>query len=310
MLYVSTRNQTDTFTAYRALNERAAPDGGMYIPFRLPKFTQEELNTLRSQNCCDVIAQMLNLFFGVHLSGLDVEFEISKTPFKTETMPHKFTVAECWKNPGYSYDYILKRLYGLMTENQVFSGMPVGWACVGTKIALLFGLYTVMGNAMHGIDVAVTAGDYSDLSAVAYAKAMGLPVDSIICACDDDSAFWDLINRGEYVSAEGELDYLESFLCVTFGNDIVAANNKTNQNKFMYRFDEEQQVTFTKNIFAAVVGDRRVDSVISNMYRTNGYVFDTEAAWAYAGLQDYRSSTGISKDTLLFSKNRPTQLKE
>lgn len=307
MLYVSTRNQTDTFTAYRALNEKTAPDGGVYIPFHLPHFTLEELNTLKSQSCCDVIAQILNLFFGVHLTGLDVEFEISKVPFKTETMQHKFLVAECWRNPGYSYDYILRSLYGMMVENKLVNRLPVGWACVGIKIALLFGMYSVMGSAMQGVDIAITAGDYSDLSAIAYAKAMGLPVGTTICACDDDSAFWNLINKGEYASDATEPDYMESILCLWFGKD---AFNSTGSGKLVYRVYEEQQAILTDNAFAAVVSGKRVDSVISNMHRTNGYAFDIEAAWAYAGLQDYRSSTGVSKDTLLFSKNRPVQIKE
>ncbi len=310
MLYVSTRNRTDTFTAYRALNEKTAPDGGVYIPFHLPVFTREELSALKGQSCCDTVAQMLRLFFGVHLTGLDVEFAISKTPFKLETMQHKFAVAECWRNPGYSYDYILKGLYGLMADNKSSGSMPVGWPCVGIKIALLFGLYSAMGSAVDGVDIAVTAGDYSDLSAIAYAKAMGLPVDMTVCACDGDSAFWDLVNRGEYTSAATQPDYMECFLCVLLGMDTVASSNETRQNRTLYFADDEQLTVLTENVFAAVVSSNRVDSVISNMHRTNGYTFDTEAALAYAGLQDYRSSTGISKDTLLFSKNRPIRIRE
>ena len=63
MLYLSTRNATDCYTAYRALNEAYAPDGGVYVPFRLQKFTKEELKELRTQAPCATIAQILNLFF-------------------------------------------------------------------------------------------------------------------------------------------------------------------------------------------------------------------------------------------------------
>ena len=240
MLYVSTKNQTDTFTAYRALNEETAPVGGMYIPFHLPTFTQEELAAIRGQSCSDVIAQMLNLLFGVRLTGLDVEFVISKTPFKLENMQHKFVVVECWKNPGYSYDYILKSLYGLMADSQQSAGMPKGWACVGIKVALLFGLYAVMGSAMQGMDVAITAGDYSDLAAVAYAKTMGLPVDMTVCACDDDSALWDLLNRGEYVSTVTQPDYMECFLSVLLGKDVLAHSNDADKRRYVYRLPPRQ----------------------------------------------------------------------
>lgn len=310
MLYVSTRNQKDTFTAYRALNENTAPDGGVYIPFHLPVFTQEELSAMKTRSCCDVIAQVLNLFFGVHLTELDVEFELGKAPFKSETMQHKFVVAECWRNPGYSYDYILKSLYGMMITEKEPGILPTGWACIGIKIALLFGLYSVMGNAMQGVDVAITAGDYSDLSAIAYAKAMGLPVEMTVCACDDNSAFWDLVNKGEYVYDAAQPDYIESFLSILVGNETDISQKNIGQSRRVYRVNEEQNAILSANVFAAVVSSKRVDSVISNMRRTNGYTFDAEAALAYGGLQDYRSSTGISKDTLLFSKNRPARIKE
>jgi len=310
MLYVSTRNQKDTFTAYRALNEKTAPDGGVFIPFHLPVFTQEELSAMTTRTCCDVIAQVLNLFFGVHLTELDIEFELGKAPFKSETMQHKFVVAECWRNSGYSYDYILKSLYGMMATEKESGSMPAGWACVGIKIALLFGLYSVIGNTMQDVDIAITAGDYSELSAIAYAKAMGLPVEMTVCACDDDSVFWDLINRGEYSATAINPDYIECLLCVLLGKDIVTLAGSAVQSKWMCRIDEQQQAILRDNIFAAVVSSKRIDSVVSNMYRTNGYTFDSEAALAYAGLQDYRSSTGISKDTLLFSKNRPVRIKE
>ena len=42
MLYVSTRNTTDSYTAYRVLHEDYAPDGGVFAPYRLPIFSSEE----------------------------------------------------------------------------------------------------------------------------------------------------------------------------------------------------------------------------------------------------------------------------
>ena len=303
MLYISTRNQKDTYTAYRALNEVTAPDGGVLVPFHLTAFTQDELDSVLGQTPCETIAQVLNLFFGVYLSGLDVEFAIGKMPFKLETMQHKFTVVECWKNPAYTYDYILKSLNGLMAERKI-GNLPAGWSCIGIKIALLFGLYTQMGEALQGMDIAVTAGDYSDLTAIAYAKKMGLPVEMTVCACDNDSAFWDLVNRGAYSANASNPDYMEAYLYALFDTSTPTLQIDTDST------EDTQKTALSAYVYAAVVSNNRVDSVISNMYRTNGYSFDAEAALAYSGLQDYRSSTGVSKDTLIFSKNRPARIKE
>ena len=43
MLYVTTRDKRDAFTAHRAIFEEYGPDGGRYIPFSLPEFSGEEI---------------------------------------------------------------------------------------------------------------------------------------------------------------------------------------------------------------------------------------------------------------------------
>ena len=47
MLYVSTRNRMDTYTAYRALHEKNAPDGGKFVPFQLVAFDAGEIEQLK-----------------------------------------------------------------------------------------------------------------------------------------------------------------------------------------------------------------------------------------------------------------------
>lgn len=46
MLYVTTRTKQDTFTAARALSEDRAPDGGFYVPMRLPRLDRREIKKL------------------------------------------------------------------------------------------------------------------------------------------------------------------------------------------------------------------------------------------------------------------------
>ena len=43
MLYVTTRDSRDAYTANRALSENRGPEGGFYVPMRLPHFEAEEL---------------------------------------------------------------------------------------------------------------------------------------------------------------------------------------------------------------------------------------------------------------------------
>ena len=189
MLYLSTRNTPDCYTAYRALNETQAPDGGFFVPFRLQKFSDSELLALHAKTPCDVIAQMLNLFFGVQLTGWDVECVVGRSPVKTETVNQRLLFAEFWRNPDGSLKYLIFNLYRRMTTKEYSASKTTGWAYIAIEIALLFGLYAATDMIpVQGLDVAVETGDFADITAVEYAKQMGLPINMMVCATNENSA--------------------------------------------------------------------------------------------------------------------------
>ena len=94
MLYVSTRNKMDSYTAYRTLHEEYAPDGGQFVPFRIPSFTNEEREALQEKSFSQIVADILNLFFAARLTGWDVECCIGRNPVRLERMNHRLIVAE------------------------------------------------------------------------------------------------------------------------------------------------------------------------------------------------------------------------
>lgn len=298
MLYVSTRNPANTYTAHHAINEANPPEGGFYAPFHLPKFSQEEVATICSGSCSDAVTAILNLFFGLRLSSFDVECVIGRAPFQLAEMPHKLIIAEGFRNPAASYRFLVKGLYNLLTNGKSEGKLPVGWSYIGIQIALLFGVFTQEKDLTRTFDVAVAAEDFAELTAVCYARDMGLPIHLIVCTSVDSSEIWDLLNS-EACAVE-TAGYLESFLYYTFGYKV--------DNSFT--IDEQQRQTLNEKIFAVVVSGDRAASVTSSMYRTNGYLLSPDAALAYGGLQDYRSATGVSNDTLILAKVRPEPVKE
>lgn len=305
MLYVSTRNKIDTYTAYRALHEGIAPDGGCYVPFRMPVFSPEEIAAMRTQSCCDTIAQVLNLFFGLRLTGPELEILVGRTPFRTESMAHKLQMVETWRNPEMSAQYLLDALYGQMTEN--VDHKPIGWARIGIWIALLFGLLPVLNEALATFDIAVNADDYSMIAAICIAKCMGFPAEMTVCSCVDDSNLWDLLNRGE-CDADSENPnaiYWEAILQATLGADAACMYFAACSSGKHFYMDELQQSSLQELLFASVVSGSRLEAVKSSIQRTNAYVAGDDAALAFGGLQDYRSVTGLSKETLILSLTYP-----
>ena len=92
MLYVSTRNHVDSFTAYRVLHEDHAPDGGMFVPMRFPAFLPEELCQLKTSSFGEIVSIVLNKFFSANLSAWDVEICAGRHPFKLVPMNHKMLI--------------------------------------------------------------------------------------------------------------------------------------------------------------------------------------------------------------------------
>ena len=205
-------------------------------------------------------------------------------------------IAESFSNSAGAYRYLVKSLYNLMTDGKSEGKIPEGWAYIGIRIALLFGVFAEVKNQFRTFDVAVD-DDFADLTAVCYARDMGLPIRLIVCTSVDDSLVWDLLNKGSCTVTKN--GYFENFVYHCFG---AVSDTLT--------LDEEQLSELNEKIYAVVVSADRAASVTTNMYRSNGYVLSPDAALAYGGLQDYRSATGVSNDTLILAKVKPEPVKE
>ena len=313
MLYLSTRNSTDAYTAYKTLTESECPDGGRYIPFRLPAFTDSEILALREKTLSETIADILNLFFSSRLTAWDVESCIGRNPIKLVFMNHKILIAELWHNLQGKYSYLVDNLYRVVLTGDNTDCSPTDWFRIAVRIAILFGIYGEMLkneqiSALECFDIAVSTGDFSAPMAVWYAREMGLPVETIICTDEESSLVWDWIHRGTFnpIGASAELiSGIERLVCATQGTALVDAYLSKVQSGRIYSVDSENLPMINKGLFSCVAGLDRADSVINSVFRTNQYVITPDAALCFGGLQDYRSKTGESRTTVILSENTP-----
>lgn len=318
MLYVSTRNKTDSYTAYRALHENRAPDGGVFAPFHLPQMSEEEMIALKDQSFSETVAQILNLFFSCGLNGWDVEFCIGRYPFKLEAIGQRVLVAELWHNTQATYEYMVQSLFDKLRAKKDTSAVPPLWVRIAVETAILFGLFgELFRRGITSADIAVSADDFLYPMAAWYARRMGLPINCIICGCNENSGIWDLLHRGELAvnasTVRGDrpaLDAsrpegLECLIHGTLGSQEVGRYLEVCARRGSYYLPEEALVCLNEGIFAAVIGADRVDSVISSVYRRNAYVTDPLTAVSYGALQDYRARTGENRYTLLMARCSP-----
>lgn len=309
MLYITTRDKSDAFTAARTLSGNLAQDGGLYVPFRLPQLTLDEVSALKEQSFGQTVAHILNLFFASRLTGWDVDFAIGRNPAKFVSMKHKMIVAELWHNPGSDYSYIVKKLFDRICLAPGENMEPTEWVTVAVRIAVLAALYgemlrSGMADLENPIDIAASAEDFSLPMAVWYARQMGLPFGALICGCNSGSGLWDLLQRGEYStsSASDRMNLAQERLiqgalgCREVQRYVNCCNNKK-----MYCVSEADLETLNKGVYVAVVGDFRIQSVISSVLKTREYSLNRSSALAYGALQDYRAGVSENRTTLLLA---------
>ena len=323
MLYITTRSRGDAFTVAKTLQTDTGLDGGRYVPMQPQQIPPEEMDCWLKKSYHKAIADMLNLFFATKLTGWDVEFAIGRTPIKMAAMNHRIFIAEVWHNQERTLEYMVTSLHRLVAQNDYVTD----WSRIAISIAVLFGVFTQLQSDEESlldnpVDIAVNTGDFSAPMVAWYARSMGLPVGNIICACNENSAVWDLLRNGTLSCAHSpvktelpELDVavpvnLERLVFATLGADRATDFANALENRSAFALTEEELPVLNSGLSVSVVGTKRVSSIIHKVYKTNAYVLDPYTALTFGGLQDYRANTGEGRATLLISGKSPACCKE
>lgn len=321
MLYATTRSKVATYTAQRALKEERAPDGGLYIPTKLPVYNREELAELLKQPAGEIVARILNDFFNTRLGRLDVEFALGKRFFGMATISHRIVIGELWRGREGGFEDLCCRLTGCVSA-EAGVRTPGTWMRIVCRIALIFAMFARLQNGGimatgELLDTAVLTGQFEGPYALWAARRMGLPIGEIICCCNENSGIWDLINRGQMklnaktvttITPDCDTvvpEALELLIHERLEWDDVEEFLDTRRRGGTYFLGPEEHRHFREGITAAVVSDKRVLLAIPNLYRTNGYLLCPYSALVYVGLMDYRSRPGPRRATLMLSEYDP-----
>lgn len=317
MLYVTTRDNRDAFTAHRALQENRSADGGMYLPFRHPCFTLAELDALLKKPFNQCAADILNLLFNTKLTGFDLDFSIGRRPVQFQNMGHRIMMAEAWHNPDWNFDYLVRNLSRLLRKQE--AGKPGDWTRIAVRIAVLFGIFAELRQEGFNqtMDISVVSGDFSAPISAWYARKWGLPVGNIVCCCNDNNGLWDLFCHGQMrtdavsiPSSTPEADIivpagLERLIYECGGIAEVQRYLEICQKGKLYSVDDEMLAKLCQGIYVSVVSGQRVNTTIPSVYRTHGYLLSPYTALAYAGLMDYRAKTGETRNCLIVTEKSP-----
>lgn len=310
MLYVTTRNEKEVYTANHALTKDCCICGGRYVPYKLQAFSAEEIAKLAEKSFGQCVADILNLFFSTKLDGVDVDFCIGKNTCTFTPMSHKIVFAECWHNPEQKFQRVIRLLSTKLQGKDTAEEFVSDWTQIAVRIACLFALYGELLRSKYitqdqTLDVSVVFEDFPAVMAVWYARKMGLPVHTIICASKESDVLWELVHQGQVHTDHAMASDLERLIYASLGAEESARYGDFCAAKRIYQPSEEQYPLVRNGMFAAVVSEKRIETVIGNLYRSASYLVSGGCAAAFSGLQDYRASTGEGRMALVISEECP-----
>ena len=321
MLYVTTRIGEDAFTASRALSENRGPEGGFFVPMKLPFYDAAQIAELRRNSFSQNVAEVINLFFGTRMDGWGIELGIGRYPVKLVGLNSRIAAAQAWHNPVYRFQRFVSGVEKAIRQSDQISSDPSDWLMIAARIAVLFGSYGLLQaeqvSTNQKIDIALPSGDLSRLTAALYAKKMGLPIENIICCCNENNALWNLLYKGglrtDMVAARTHIPDCDYAVPTDLERLIFAVSDHETVNHFCevcrtggtYVPDAELLECLRKEIHVSVVSAKRIASTIPNLYKTTGFLADPCTALSYSGLLDYRAATGACRPALIISEESP-----
>lgn len=168
------------------------------------------------------------------------------------------------------------------------------------------------------INVVVPTGNFGNILAAFFAKNMGLPVNKLICASNENKVLFDFFQTGKYnrnrefiLTSSPSMDILissnlERLIYRIAGNDPVVCK------QLMDSLSSNGEYSITddmKNQLADFVGgyasEEATSEAIKSLYQKTGYVIDTHTAVASYVYAQYRAATKDTAKTVIASTASP-----
>ena len=168
------------------------------------------------------------------------------------------------------------------------------------------------------INVVVPTGNFGNILAAFYAKNMGLPINKLICASNDNKVLYDFFVTGEYdrnrefiLTTSPSMDILissnlERLIYRIAGND--AAKNKALMESLAadgkYVIDEQMKAQLA-DFYGNYANEEETAETIRRIYEGCGYVIDTHTSVAASVYRKYVEETDDMTKTVIASTASP-----
>ena len=168
------------------------------------------------------------------------------------------------------------------------------------------------------LNFVVPTGNFGNILASYIAEKMGLPVNKLICASNENKVLFDFFETGVYdrnrqfiLTSSPSMDILISSnleRLIYFIADNDAQKNKAMMDSLKeqgeYKVSEEM-LSKIPEFVAGYATEKKCFDKIEDLYHKTGYVIDTHTAVAGAVYDDYKKKTGDNTMTVIASTASP-----
>lgn len=156
----------------------------------------------------------------------------------------------------------------------------------------------------EAINVVVPTGNFGNILAAFYAKNMGVKINKLICASNENKVLYDFFSTGEYdknrefmLTSSPSMDILissnlERLIYRIAGNDADKNAELMEELKTAgkYEITEEMKKNLA-DFYGNYTSEQETADVIKNLYESTGYVIDTHTAVAAGVYGKYKEET-------------------
>ena len=168
------------------------------------------------------------------------------------------------------------------------------------------------------INVVVPTGNFGNILAAYYAKNMGVPIDKLICASNDNKVLYDFFRTGTYDRNREFILTTSPSMDILISSNLerliyrIAGNSEAADRELMQDLAKDGKYEITDamkkelaDFYGNYASEQETADAIAKLYSDTGYVIDTHTAVAAAVYGKYREETYDETKTVIASTASP-----
>ncbi len=170
----------------------------------------------------------------------------------------------------------------------------------------------------ESINVVVPTGNFGNILAAYFAKNMGIPIDKLICASNENKVLFDFFQTGVYdknrefiLTNSPSMDILissnlERLIYMIAGQDAEKNSRlmEALKTKGVYELTDDMRANLD-DFAAGYATEEQVKETIAELYKRTGYVIDTHTAVAAKVCKSYKETSKDTKKAVIASTASP-----